>query len=335
MAAPLFFPRFRAFTVAGTGPLNGGKLFSYIAGTSTPQDTYTDSTLGTPNSNPTILSAAGEADVWIGALNYKFILKDSLDVTIWTEDNVSESGVAGLSNASSVPTFVPAASVGGSANAITLAPTPAITAYAAGQRFSFPAGAANTAAVTIATNGLATRALQFADGTAMVGGELFAGGLYDIEDTGTVYNLLNSAQGSGLLTFTPGIAFSASLLSVGVTYGSQQGSYMKLGRIVHFWMVVTLTSKGSSTGQAFLTGLPYSCNAAMVGGGEIPCSIVHTSNVTPGTNSWVSAAPTPNAGAIGKTLGLWISANGAVDAVLLDTAVANTSKFFVSGFYPV
>jgi len=69
-------------------PLAGGKLYSYIAGTSTPLGTFTDSTGGTPNANPVILDANGESDVWIGSGTYKFILKNSLDVTQWTVDNV-------------------------------------------------------------------------------------------------------------------------------------------------------------------------------------------------------------------------------------------------------
>lgn len=70
-------------------PLAGGKLYSYQANTSTPQATYTDSTGVTPNANPVILDANGEANVWLDvSLSYKFILKDSTDATQWTVDNV-------------------------------------------------------------------------------------------------------------------------------------------------------------------------------------------------------------------------------------------------------
>lgn len=70
-------------------PLAGGKLYSYAAGTTTPQATYTDETAGTPNTNPVILNSAGKASVWLGSLAYKFMLKDSLGNLIWTVDNVS------------------------------------------------------------------------------------------------------------------------------------------------------------------------------------------------------------------------------------------------------
>ena len=79
-------------------PLAGGKLYSYAAGTSTPQTTYTDSTGATASTNPIILNSAGRVgdggEIWLtGNLSYKFLLKDSADVLIATYDNVS--GIAG------------------------------------------------------------------------------------------------------------------------------------------------------------------------------------------------------------------------------------------------
>jgi hypothetical protein len=70
-------------------PLASGKLYTYQAGTTTPQATYTDSTGGTPNANPIVLDADGEAAMWLNPdYSYKFVLKDSSDVTQWTVDNV-------------------------------------------------------------------------------------------------------------------------------------------------------------------------------------------------------------------------------------------------------
>lgn len=87
--------KFREFDNNGV-PLNGGQLFSYIAGTSTPQATYTDQSGGTPNANPVVLDSAGRASVWLDpTLAYKFILKDSLSNLIWTVDQVSSAGLTG------------------------------------------------------------------------------------------------------------------------------------------------------------------------------------------------------------------------------------------------
>lgn len=77
------------FINAAGAPLVGGKLYSYAAGTTTPQPTYTDSTGATPNSNPVILDARGEANVWLGESTYKFKLTDANNVEIWTVDYVA------------------------------------------------------------------------------------------------------------------------------------------------------------------------------------------------------------------------------------------------------
>lgn len=73
-------------------PLVGGQLFSYQAGTTTPLATFTDATAATPNANPTILDANGQADVFISAGFYKFVLEDVNGVVQWTEDNISIPG---------------------------------------------------------------------------------------------------------------------------------------------------------------------------------------------------------------------------------------------------
>jgi hypothetical protein len=81
------------FVDANGAPLVGGKLYSYVANTSTPAATYSDDSEDTHNANPTILDANGQASIWIsGAQSYKFVLKDANDVTQWTIDNVTQLG---------------------------------------------------------------------------------------------------------------------------------------------------------------------------------------------------------------------------------------------------
>ena len=66
--------------------------------------------------------------------------------------------------------------VGGTADAITVTNSPTVGAYAAGQRYLFRAGSANTGAVTIAIDGLAATALRWHD-TALVADDIAAGDL--------------------------------------------------------------------------------------------------------------------------------------------------------------
>ncbi len=78
-------------------PLSGGKLYTYIAGTNEPQDTYTDNTGLFVNSNPIVLDAFGGCDIFIKTNSdelgnienaYKFELFDKNGVLQWTEDNI-------------------------------------------------------------------------------------------------------------------------------------------------------------------------------------------------------------------------------------------------------
>jgi hypothetical protein len=79
------------FLDANAKPLNAGQLFTYAAGTSTPQATYTDAGGSIQNTNPIVLGTDGRVplEVWlIDGLSYKFILKDSLGNTVGTWDNL-------------------------------------------------------------------------------------------------------------------------------------------------------------------------------------------------------------------------------------------------------
>jgi len=91
------FGRYYAPDADGS-PLSGGKLYTYDAGTTTPKSTYTDKAGGSANANPVILDANGYADVWLDTGSYKFVLKNSSDVTIWTKDNIDGGGVVGFAS---------------------------------------------------------------------------------------------------------------------------------------------------------------------------------------------------------------------------------------------
>ena len=71
-------------------PVAGGKLHTYAAGTTTNQATYSDVNLTSANANPVVLDAAGRATLYIPAgASFKYVLKSSTDVTIWTADNIN------------------------------------------------------------------------------------------------------------------------------------------------------------------------------------------------------------------------------------------------------
>lgn len=57
-------------------------------------------------------------------------------------------------------------------------------------------------------------------------------------------------------SWTPGISFGGG--TTGITYTTQSGLYVKIGSLVFVVGRVTLSAKGSSTGNANITGLPFS-----------------------------------------------------------------------------
>ena len=82
------------FMDANGNPLSGGKLYTYLTGTSTPKATYSDSG-GTLNANPVILDAEGYTDVWLdNDADYRFRLENSAGVLQWQRDDISPTGAA-------------------------------------------------------------------------------------------------------------------------------------------------------------------------------------------------------------------------------------------------
>lgn len=94
--------------------LAGGQIFQYLAGTTTPASTFTDSTGSTPNANPITLDSAGRYSnqIWMTVgTTYKLVLKDSGGTTILTEDNITgvndtSSGAASEWILQGTPTYV-------------------------------------------------------------------------------------------------------------------------------------------------------------------------------------------------------------------------------------
>ena len=84
-------------------PLTGGLLYTYAAGTTAPQVTYTTNAGTIPNTNPIVLDSAGRTanEVWLteGSV-YKFVLKNSSNVLIGTYDNI-----VGINDVTSQTTF--------------------------------------------------------------------------------------------------------------------------------------------------------------------------------------------------------------------------------------
>jgi hypothetical protein len=73
--------------------LSGGKIYTYAAGTTTPQTTYTSASGVTPHANPIILDSAGRVpsgEIWLtDGLVYKFVIETAASILIGTYDNIT------------------------------------------------------------------------------------------------------------------------------------------------------------------------------------------------------------------------------------------------------
>ena len=96
LLAPLPIQSFRD---SNGNPLAGGLLYTYQAGTSTLQSTFTDASGATPNANPVVLNSRGEASVWLtSAQAFKLVLQDSYGVLIWSVDQVASGASSGANS---------------------------------------------------------------------------------------------------------------------------------------------------------------------------------------------------------------------------------------------
>ena len=117
--------------------------------------------------------------------------------------------------------FIWCGTAGGSADAITLSPSPAITAYAAGQRFVWMAGSsANTGAATVAISGLATIALQD-NGSALAAGNHAANKMFIgiLNTTSTVQIMQVQISGTDPLSVSSLTVSGTSSLTGVTTHG--------------------------------------------------------------------------------------------------------------------
>ena len=62
-------------------PLSGGLIYTYLAGTNTPANTYTNGAGNIAHPNPIVLDSSGRVptgEIWLtDSLAYKFVIKDS------------------------------------------------------------------------------------------------------------------------------------------------------------------------------------------------------------------------------------------------------------------
>lgn len=323
------------FVLAGVGDGSGTGIIHYVA------------TVG-GTANAITLTATVNPGAYASGLTYSFIA--ALNNTGSTTVNVSGVGVAPIltkqgaamiggeitpgtlvfieySAATSSFYMIDSArsqfplvtTVGGSANAITLTPTVAITSYTNGLTYSFVATANNSAATTINVSGVGAVALLQKEGDAMTGGEIAINGVIMVQyrTSNNSFYMVNSGRN---LTgaYTP-VWSSTSGTAPAIGNGTITGFFAVTGHIC-FVNIQLLFGSSSTFGSAgtwnFSLPLNFSgiTSTFIQGGAFYKLAAGGLINPTPGNNTvWAqitSAAPNvvvlqDNNGSIRLATGAW------------------------------
>lgn len=148
----------------------------------------------------------------------------------------------------------------GTTNALTLSPTPAITAYAVGQSFRAIIGAADTTtAVTVAVSGLATKAVEINGAACSATAFLQTSKLYQFDYDGTAFQAtrLSDATQLNLTTAAIGVsvqAYDADTLKADTTDTLTVGFTGTSANLGNLNSATTLSIATSNIQYATMTG---------------------------------------------------------------------------------
>jgi hypothetical protein len=125
-------------------------------------------------------------------------------------------------------------------------------------------------------------------------------------------------------TWTPVIRFGGG--TTGVTYSFQNGLYTKIGNLVFIRCTIVLSSKGSSTGNATVTGLPFTSKNTTGGTGFALTFIDAMASITGQIINEVEA---------NSTTSVCFQTSATTSPALTNSNFTNTSNYQFSGCYQV
>jgi hypothetical protein len=188
----------------------------------------------------------------------------------------------------------------------------------------FASGTASAITITAGALQLLNSIVESSNANAITGaGTLFTSNVLYLS-SGTINPTTLQLAPQGVTgTFTPVLQFGGG--TTGITYTTQIGKYWATGPVVHFAINITLSNKGSSTGNATIIGLPFASS-------------------NDGFKQWVGAESFITSYPTGTNyVGGEIAANGSTIALascgpgnqsaLTNSNFSNTSQIAISGFY--
>jgi hypothetical protein len=126
-------------------------------------------------------------------------------------------------------------------------------------------------------------------------------------------------------TWTPELTFGNS--SSGITYGNRKGQYTRIGNVVYWTMEMQLSSKGTATGTARISGLPF---IPLSTAPDVILPVGYATRITlPSGGEWASAQIFWNS----AVLVLFASGNVGTNAVITNEHFTDNSGLKIQGFY--
>lgn len=181
----------------------------------------------------------------------------------------------------------------GSANTYAIAPSPAITAYAAGQIFRFKATSANTTTSTLNVNSLGAKTILKLSATNLAANDILAGAIVEVQYDGTNFQMLSQIGNTASATIPLVTKFTAS------------GTWSKSAGMVY--AIVEVVGAGGNGGAAS-SGTTVARGGGGGGGGYsrkriAAATLGATETVTVGTTAGATSSFGAHASATGGAVG--------------------------------
>ncbi len=235
---------------------------------------------------------------------------------------VAANPIAVGTNDGRIPVAYAVDSVGTDAYAIT--PSPAITAYAAGQEFTFKAGTANTGAATLNVNGLGAKTIKKSVTTDLSTGDILANQIVEVVYDGTnmqMTSTLPTPTSFSTINISTIFETDARFSTTGSPVFGTSGAAMITGGI----QAVSIPYPNALTNFNEFSGSPTATWTLAIG------AIVNNASTT-----WMTIGPVISVvgASITKHVGFkLINNNAATSATLVATQADGTTETVSSNIY--
>lgn len=343
------------FLADGITPNANGRVYTYLAGLSTPATTYSTSG-GIANSNPIILDGAGQCSIFLSPGSYGYAiyadpLVSGLDTSgglIETQDNIASTG-SSISN-NSIPgiagetltdgdiCYLSDGSAGKTQGRWYLAKADN-TYSSTTPMLGFCVGGLNAGvqgSFLLAgqlTSGISVTVGQFYYISSATAGEITATKptlfrIVGFADSGTsmvVFPNPPGAPGYEAALWTPTLAGTGG--QSGQVYSSREGRYIKIGQFVWASGYIALTTLGTITGALQITGLPYAADSGVL---QINIGTLAWADMT---STYVNMIAYVAQGSTVIVAGGITAASATALTAIAQGDLSNTSKLYVSVSY--